>query len=124
MEIYNASGHPINQEGITILSECAVPNADLANPKSVCALAEKIAIEASIYALRGVPIALPGMTTLSAMIISIVQGITGYLPRIVWAARKDGMFVWSEEQVMDLHELRNRSREKREVDEIRKALKY
>ena len=113
MEIYNASGHSINQEGITIVGECAVPNADLANPASMRGLAEKIAVEASLFVLRGFPVALPGMTTLSAMVISMIQGITGYLPQIAWAARVDGVFVWSEEQVADLHELRNRYREKR-----------
>lgn len=87
-----------------------VPNVDLSDREAVLRLAQDIAQGARIACEQGIPIALPGMTTLAAHVLALLQGLTGQLPRIAWAARVDGKFVWSEDQVADLHEARNWAR--------------
>jgi len=109
--LFNASGHPLVDCPFTVTGEVGVPNADLTNPVSVAALARTIAEAAAPHVRDGAAIALPGMTTLSALVLAILHGMVGSFPRIAWAARVDGKFVWKAEYTADLHELRTAQRE-------------
>lgn len=110
-KIFNGSGHPIHQDGVEVVGEVGVPNVDLTNPSSIGAVAEQIARAAAPHVRSGIAIALPGASTISSHVLALVHGITGHWPRVAWAARVDGAFVWSEAYVSDLHILRTSARE-------------
>lgn len=111
--VCNLSGHPIVQDGVRVVFEAQIPNVDLANPSEVQALARQLAEQATPFVLAGVHIALPGMTALASHVLAYIHGICGHWPRIAWAARVDGKFMWSEDFVSDLHEVRTSAREGR-----------
>lgn len=113
LRLFNASGHPILDEGVEVVGEVAIPNVDLANPKTIFSLALTIAKAAQSACEGGIPIALPGMTTLAAYVLAMLQGMTGQLPVIAWAARVDAKFIWSRGRVIDLHAMRILMREDR-----------
>lgn len=123
MKIFNASGHPIAQNGIEVIGSVPVPNVDLLSPETILALALEVAKAAREAVEEGIPLALPGMTTLSAHVVALIQGLTGYFPRIAWAARVDGKFLWDEKQVTDLHELRTFARSLRIEEEYEEKSK-
>ena len=112
-DLFNASGHPIDQDDVTVIGEVSVPNVDLADPAAVYSLALDIAKAARNSCENGIPITLPGMTVLAAHVLSMLQGLTGQLPIIAWAARIEGKFVWSRTQMIDLHAMRVLIREGR-----------
>ena len=114
LRIFNASGHPIIQNGIEVVGEVAVPNVDLADPEAVFRLALDIAKACRQACEQAIPIALPaGKTTLSVFVLSMLQGLTGQLPIIILAARVDGVLVWDRRQTIDLHSMRVTMREER-----------
>lgn len=112
-KIFNASGHPITQEGVEVVGSVEVPNVDLEHPQAIFALALEIAKAARGACDDGIPIALPGMTTLSAFVLAMLQGMTGQFPIIAWAARKEGKFVWNRKWSIDLTAMRILMREDR-----------
>lgn len=113
LRLFNASGHPIIQDGIHVVGSVEVPNVDLADPKAVFSLSMDIAKAARKACENATPIALPGMTILAAQVLAMLQGLTGQLPIIAWAARTDGKFVWDRKQMIDLHAMRVLMREER-----------
>lgn len=110
-KIFNASGHPIQQDGVEVIGEVSVPNVDLTSPASIGTVAEQIARAAAPHVRNGVTLALPGASVISSHVLTLIHGITGHWPRVAWAARVDGKFVWSEAYVSDLHEVRTSVRE-------------
>jgi hypothetical protein len=110
--IFNASGHPIAQDGVEIVGSVEVPNADFADPASVEALAQTIAEAAAPFAKEGIAIAFPGSSTLAMQVVAKIHGLTGSFPRTAWSARNtDGKFLWSEAQQTDLQTMRIAQRE-------------
>ena len=95
------------------MGEVAVPNVDLTDPKALFSQSMAIAKAARQACENGIPIALPGMTIVAAQVLAILQGLTGQLPIVAWAARVDGKFVWHKCQMIDLHAVRIATREGR-----------
>lgn len=111
-QIFNASGHPIQQEDVEIVGVADVPNVDLTDAHSISQTAQAVADQAAGAVREGIPVALPGASVLAVHTLAALHGLTGHWPRVAWAARQDGKFVWSEEQVSDLHSLRTAQRER------------
>ena len=111
--IYNASGHPIADDTVTVSGSCQIPNVDLADPETVESAAMLIAFHCLPAVDNGDFIALPGASVLTAHVLAAIHGIAGSWPRIAWATRKNGKFVWSAETTVDLHDIRTMCRTRR-----------
>lgn len=114
-KLFNASGHPIQQDGVEVTGNVRIGNVDVSSVAAVLEAAKKIAVAAAPHARKGIPIALPGMTTLSAQVLAYLHGLVGHWPTIAWSARIDGVFTWSLDQVADLHDIRTSAREAERV---------
>ena len=113
LEVFNASGHPIAQEGVQVADEYRIPNVDTSDPEAIRELAIDIAGRARPYVKLGIPVALPGMSILVAHVLAAIHGMTGFWPRVVWAVQEEGRFIWNAENSVDLHWLRTSMREYR-----------
>ena len=116
MKIYNASGHPIRQDGdVEVIGSVQIPNVNMADPENVIEVATQIAEAAAPAVYEGALLALPGMSILASIVLARLHGLIGFWPRVAWAAREeDGTFRWHEARVADLFLLRREAREDRE----------
>ncbi|HFD40857.1 MAG TPA: hypothetical protein ENJ31_13525 [Anaerolineae bacterium] len=127
MRIYNASGHPIRQDGVEVVGSVEIPNVNVADPEDVVEVATQIAEAAAPAVYEGALLALPGMSILAAIVLARLHGLVGFWPRVAWAAREDGRFVWSDARVADLFALRQEAREDRErvlIQPLRRKLAH
>jgi len=110
-KLVNASGHPLPLEHpFEVVLDLGTSNVDLADPAKVLAAATKIAEAAAQFVRDGALIALPGMSILSASVLAVLHGLLGHWPSVAYAARIGGVFTWSKDFVIDLHELRTEAR--------------
>ena len=110
--LYNASGHPISQDGVEVVGDYGNVVAEMTTT-SILEVAGAIAEAAAPFVAKGAAVALPGMTILAVVALAKLHGIVGFWPAVAFATRVERTFVWSEDNVLDLHEVRTEARKLR-----------